>query len=295
VTAVLRPLERAPRNTALGVRFWDVATGQLSIDGLRVEVFHRGNPHVRTLARPGPGGVYAAHAVPGLRDFEFADADPAQALWPAATRPCRIEVSDPEGRYLPMAFDADLPARGLFTWLAPWLSPPQPLPFPLTPGSPPAAMLQRVPLFSAPSRPPPDPLAVVHAQLVDQGTRRELAWTLLGVSIGGVSCGLGLSDRRGRAMVLFPYPEPQRRMFASPMPAHDDFSWDVELTVFGAPASPAREPDVFADLAAVLESAAFPRVPPGSPPLPLRLAYRQPLIARTAGAVGVDASVLLVS
>ena len=294
----LRPVERVARNAALGVRFWDIATGDLAVDGLRVEVFHRANPYVRAVARPGPSGVYVAHAVPGLREFEFADAEPAGALWPAATRAYRIEVSDPQSRYLPLAFDADLPARGLFTWLAPWLSPPRAVPFPFTPGSPPPAMVDRIPLYSAPSRPPPDPLAVVHAHLVEEGTRRELAWALLGASIGGVPCGLGLADQRGRVMILFPYPEPPRRVLSSPVPAHDDFAWEVELTAFGVTPSPAREPAPFADLALVFESAAFPRAlagSPGSPSFPLRLAYRQPLIARTAGAVGADASLLLVS
>lgn len=294
----LRPLERLARNAALGVRFWDVATGEVAIDGLRVEVFHRANPHVRAVARPGPSGVYAAHGLPGLREFEFADAEPPQALWPAATRPYRVEVSDPDGRYLPVAFDADLPARGLFTWLAPWVSPPQAMPFPFTPGSPPPLVVERIPLFSAPSRPPQGVLAAVYAQLVEQGTGRALAWTLLGASVAGVPCGLGLADDRGRVLVLFAYPEPPRQVLSSPVLAHDDFSWDVELTAFGATPAPAGVPAPFADLALVLESAATPRAVVGSlgsPPLPLRLAYRQPLVARTAGTVGPDASFLLVS
>jgi len=294
----LRSLERVARNAGLGVRFWDVATDDVAIDGLRVEVFHRANPNARTMARPGPSGVYVAHRLPGLHDFEFTDAEPPQSLWPAATRPYRIEVSDPEGRYLPIAFDADLPARGLFTWLAPWLSPPQTIPFPHVPGSPPPLMLERTPLFSAPSRPPPDPLAVVYAHLVEQGSARELAWTLLGVSIAGVPCGLGLADERGRVVVLFPYPEPPRPPLSSPVLAHDDFTWEVELTAFGAAPSPGTPPPPFADLAIVLEGAATPRDVVESlvsPPLPLRLAYRQPLIARTAGAVGADASFLFVS
>lgn len=295
----LRPLERLARNAALGLRFWDIATDQVTIDGLRVEVFHRANPYVRTSANPGPSGIYVAHGLPGLRDFEFNDAEPAGALWPAAaTRPYRVEVSDPQGRYLPIAFDADLPARGLFTALAPWVSPPHAIAFPLTPGSPPPLMVERIPLFSSPSRPPPDPLAVVHAQLADEGTRRELSWTLLGASIAGVACGLGLSDERGRVMVLFPYPEPPRQVLSSPVLAHDDFAWDVELTAFGAISPAANDPPPFADLALVLESAGTPRnvvESLGSPALPLRLSYRRPLVARTALAVGPDASLLLVS
>ncbi len=294
----LLELERVARNAAFGVRFWDVATDTLAIDGLTVEVFHRANPRARTLARPGPSGVYVAHNLPGLREFEFKDVELAQDLWPAATRPYRVEVSDPGGRYLPIAFDADLPARGAFTWLAPWLSPPQPIAFPNAPGSPPQLMMERVPLFSAPSRPPPEPLAVVHAQMIEQGSARELAWGLLGVTIDGVACGIGLADDRGRVVVFFPYPEPPRISLSSPILAHDDFTWEVELTAFAALSSPVAPPTPFADLAQIFESLAVPRdvvESVVSPPLPLRLAYRQPLVARTAGTVGADASFLFVS
>jgi hypothetical protein len=294
----LLELERVARNAALGVRFWDVATGTLAIDGLRVEVFHRINTRARTIAKPGPSGIYVAHNLPGLRDFEFQDVDVPQDLWPAATRPYRIEVSDPEGRYLPIAFDADLPARGPFTWLAPWLSPPSPVPFPNAPGSPPQLMMERVPLFSAPSRPPPEPLAVVYAQMLEEGSARELAWGLLGVSIDGVSCGIGLADDHGRVAVFFPYPEPPRISLSSPILAHNDFTWEVELTAFGSLASPVAPPAPFADLAQIFLDLASPRDVVESvlsPPLPLRLTYRQPLVARTAGTVGADASFLFVS
>lgn len=301
----LLELEHVARNAALGVRFWDVATDTVAIDGLRVEVFPRARRHVRTVARPSPSGVYVAHDLPGLREFGFRDVALPQALWPAATRPFRVEVSDPQGRYLAMAFDADLPARGLYTWLAPWLSPPQPVEFPDagglpgspgSPGSPPQLLLERVPLFSAPSRPPPEPLARAHAQLADAATGRELAWAPLGVSIGGISRGIGLADAHGRVAVFFPYPEPPRIPLASPILAHNDFRWVVELTAFGAPASPVAPPGAFADLADIVESLAVPRAVIRSllspPPPPLLLSYRQPLVARTAGA---PASFLLVS
>lgn len=294
----LLELERVARNAALGVRFWDVATDMIAIDGLNVEVFHRANPRVRTVAKPSPSGIYVAHNLPGLRDFEFKDAGLPQDLWPAATRPYRIEVSDPEGRYLPIAFDADLPARGPFTWLAPWFSPPQPVSFPNAPGSPPQLMMERVPLFSTPSRPPPEPLAIVHAQMLEQGSGRELAWGLLGVAVDGISRGIGLADEHGRVAVFFPYPEPPRISLSSPILAHNDFTWEVELTAFGTLASPLTPPAPFADLAQIFASLAVPRDVVESvisPPLSLRLTYRQPLVARTAGTVGADASFLFVS
>jgi hypothetical protein len=295
--SAVRVLERVARNAGLGVRFWDTASGSLAVDGLEVEVFHRANPAARTVAKAGPGGIYVAHALPGLREFEYLDAEPDD-LWAAATRPYRVEVSDPHRRFLPIAFDADLPARGPLTWMAPWFSPPQPVVLPVSPGSPPQLLLERVPLFSAPSRPVPEPLAAVYAHLRENGTGREAAWCVLGVGIDGVTRGLGLADDRGRVAVIFPYPEPPRMSLASPPEARNDFTWEVALSAYWLPSSPPRPAAAFADLAGVFASLATPRgvvESVDSPPPPLRLTYRQALTARTAGLAGADASFLFVS
>lgn len=302
----VRVLERLARNAALGLRFRDMADGSTVIDGLQVEVFPRANPNARTLAQPNRSGVYVAHRLSGLRDFEFQDVALAADLWPAAVRPYRVEVSDPSGHYLPIAFDADLPARGLFTWLAPWLSPPFSPPFspplpvalPLGPGSPPQLLLDHVPLFPSPSRPVPDPLAVLYAELRELGSGREAAWCALGISIGGVARGLGLADAHGRVAVMFPYPEPPRMSLASPPQARNDFTWDAALTAYWLSPSPPHSVPVFAELADVLAAFAAPRdvvESLASPAPPLRLTYRQALVARTAGTVGADASFLFVT
>lgn len=293
----LTVLERVTRNAGLGLRFWDIATGSQSVDGLQVEIFRKANPNARTVANVNRSGIYVGHALPGLRGFEFLDEDP-DALWLTATKPYRIEVSDPEGRFLPMAFDADLPAGGGFIRRAPWFSPPEAVVLPLTAGSPPQMMLEHVPLFSAPSRPVPEPLAVVYAQLRESGSARNLPWCLLGVSTDGITRGLGLSDDQGRVAVMFPYPEPQRVGLASPPQLRNDFGWDVELAAYGAAASPPQAPVPFADLAEVLAALSTPRAVVesiASPAPPTRLAYRRPLVARTAGTAGADASYLFVS
>ena len=307
-------MERLTRNAPLGIRFWDPVEQTSAIDGLKVEVFRAQNPATRVRAYPNPSGVYVAHTLPafvgsgspagpGLRDFETSGLAP-ETLWTIETRPYRIEVTDPRGRFLPFAFDADLPARGLLTWLAPWLSPPAPVTMPGEEGSPPALMERRIPLFSAPSRPLPDPLAVVYAQLREDGggspaSWTPAAWTPLSVSIDGVIRGLGLSDREGRVAVFFPYPEPPRMTLGSPPEARNDFTWEVELTAYGAPASPRRAVPPRAELAEILAALDWPRAVAGgplvSPGAPLRLAYRQPLIARTPGATGEEASYLSIS
>jgi len=302
MTAV-RVLERVSRNAPLGLRFWDVAGATSTVYGLRVEVFARDNPHARTLVPMNPSGTYVAHQLPlvppppDVRAFEFSDADP-DVLWAGPTRAYRVEVSDPEGRFLPIAFDTDLPSRGLVTFRAPWLSPPQPVALPSEPGSPAPLLIERVPLFSAPSRPVPQPLAVVYAQMREQGTGRDASWALLTVAVDGLVRGVGLADAQGRIAVMFPYPEPPRQSLASPPEARNDFTWQLALTAFWTSTSPPAAVPVIPDLADVFGFLLTPRTvieSTVSPAAPLRLTYREPLTARTAGPVGADASLLFVS
>lgn len=300
MTAVIDTVQRS---AALGLRFWDLAGATAQVQGLDVHVHPRANPQARRRAEPNRSSLYVAHRVPGLAAFENSALE-GDALWAQALQGYRVHVHDPLGRYLPMAFDADLPARGLFNWLAPWLSPPQALPWPVPrpgdPGSPAAALLGHVPLFSAPSRPVPPPQAVLYAQLLDSGTRTPAAWTLLAVAIEGRRAGLGLADARGRVAVMFPYPEPPRQQLASPPEARDDFSWPLALQAFGAPAgSPPASPvpEEF-DLAEVMAQLQQPRAvieSLSSPSLPLRLDYRVPLTARTAATAPADASWLFLA
>jgi len=300
MSVVTRPMELLTRHAPIGVRFWDVSCATSLIDGLQVEVFPRANPRARKPMKPNPSGVYVGHAVAGLHDFEHSDTD-APALWAtaeAALRACRIEVRDPFGRFLPIAFDADLPHPGLLSWNAPWFSPPLPIVMPGSSGSPPQLMLERIPLFSAPGRPLPDALAVVYAQMREPVTARPAAWACLGVSIEGRRCGIGLADRQGRVAVMFPYPEPPRRPLASPPEARSDFSWPAELEVFWSLPSPPTPAPEIADLTQVLAQLDAPGTvhdTVSSPSVVRRLDYRVPLTARALGAAPQDASWLLVS
>ncbi len=301
---VLRPLEELQRNAALGVRFWDAAAASAVIDGLVVDVFPRSQPSARTRAQPNRSGVYVAHAVSGLKDFEFDATQPAAAPWERAAaspmRGFRIEVRDPLARFHPMAFDADLPVRGLLGRLASLVSPPltsPPLSSPAEAGSPPQWRSAHIPLFSTASRPLPQPLAAVYAQLKEQAGARRPAWSLLGVSVGGERCGLGLADLQGRVSVMFPYPEPPRVPLASPPEARNDFSWTVELQAYSDPALAQRSPEI-PDLGEVLAQLALPRAVLAavtSPARPWRLEYRVPLTARTEGLAAAEASYLLLS
>lgn len=307
----LRRLETLQRNTALAIRFWDSAFGAASAggetDGLRVEIHPRANPNARQPLTPNRSGLYVCHSLPLKRDWEMATLSP-QVLWSEALRPYRIEVHDPRGRFVDVAFDADLPARGLLSWLAPWLSPPRPLALPpwSASTSPPAPLLMQIPLFAAPSRPLPDPLAAVYAQLRDSTRSQLAAGALLAVHIEGRLHAIGLADLDGRVAVLFPYPEPPRRSLWSPPEARQDFSWPLTLEAFYAPppSPPAASwpPSPFVDLGTALQQLEQPRLvvaslrsPAGSPAGVFRLHYRSPVTARTEGAAAEDASFLLIA
>ncbi|MDB5752126.1 MAG: hypothetical protein JWP65_2547 [Ramlibacter sp.] len=153
----VRVLERVSRHAALGLRFWDVAGAASNVEGLDVTVHPRANPHARALALALPNR--SGH-LPGPRRAQPARLrvrrPGARSLVVHRVAPVSHHRGDPHGRFLPMAFDADLPARGLLTWLAPWTPPPQPIVLPTEEGSLPPWLLQRVPLFSAPARPLPD-------------------------------------------------------------------------------------------------------------------------------------------
>jgi hypothetical protein len=282
VTATVQALERITRRAPFGLRLWDFAGATHLAAGLEIDVTLPGRADSATRAGINRSGIYYALGLPGLRDFELSNDD--EAAWSAALRPYRIEVRDPQDRFLPFAFNADLPVRGLFDRLMPGASPPPALP---PSGSPPAVMIEGVPLFSTPSRLLPGPLAAVRAQLRELGSERPAAGCLVTASVDGTACGIGLADREGRIAILFPYPDRPRPTLTSPPSATNDFRWNVELTAYYVPPpldAPAAE---IADLATVLAQLDWPRPlfhsvaspPQELPALPLE--YRFPLTVRT--------------
>jgi hypothetical protein len=241
----------------VGLRVWDIAAGTNLVDGLQVDLSARTDPESAVRAYLTRSGVYAASGLPGLRPFEFGAGDEDTA-WTAALRRYRVEIRDPQGRFLPLGFDADLPARGLFTWLAPGASPPQPLILPTDHSSPPATMLGCVPLFSAPSRAIPAPLAALRAQLRELGNS-PAAYALLTASIDGTTCGIGLADDQGRVAIFFAYPDRPRPPLTSPPQAKNDFRWDVALAAYYVPRPPGAPVPAIPDLADILAQLNTPR------------------------------------
>jgi hypothetical protein len=258
----------------------DIATGAAVTDGLAIDITPR--PTGRSVrASVSSGGIWWARDLPGLRRYETGEADDINARR-AARRPFRITIDDPAGRYLAVAFNADLPTDDLFVVIKSSSSPS----LSLWPTSPPLPGTVGVPLFSAPSRAVPGTLGVVRAELREAGTERPAAWALLAANVDGIPRGIGLADTEGRVLVLFPYPALSQRAAASP-PVPTAFRWIVELTAYYTPRpSGAPTPDL-PDLSDLLLQLAAPRRPlasVGSPTLalgPLQLDDRVPLVVRS--------------
>ncbi|MBX3628701.1 MAG: hypothetical protein KF908_02085 [Nitrosomonas sp.] len=283
-------LERTVRRAPLGLCVWDIATATHSIAGLEIDVVMQKHPQSRVRAFVNRSGIYCAANLPGLHEFELGDTDNADT-WKALHR-YRVEVRDPADRFLPFSFDIDLPVRGLINWPTSWASLLQSF-VPLTEGNaPPARAIEYMPLFSSPGRQVAGPLAVIRAQLREDGTDRPAAWCLLTVSIDATVHGIGLADREGRVAILFPYPKRPRPELTSPPSVTNSIRWDLVLTAYYVPyvsdSVDTPAPDI-PDLSTVFEQLNAPRTLFPEVSL-LQLEYGKPLTVRSA-----DSSFLFVS
>ena len=239
------PAERVSVTCPLGLRFFDVATGVfVSADvaigrcsreslGLHVVAWPVGAPKQKTVGVVTPSGIVAFHGLPGLRKFENSAAnDPWEV--PHRARDFQIEVYDRLGRFLPCTFRVSAPEKGLALFAED--------------GSPPWVEAGAVPLFSAPSRPVPSGRAVVRAELREFATGREAAWAFIEASYssaGSRRTARGLADEKGRVLLVFAYPEGQRRAFnVSPPGGSGGLSeqeWTLDFTVSHEPVPDAEK------------------------------------------------------
>jgi hypothetical protein len=224
--------ERLTYVTPLGVAFVDSATGRRVSDGLVVRV-DGGPVGVNRV------GVFVVRHLAGLGAVERGAGDGEYWANVRPVRTVRVEVDDPYGRFLPCAFDADVPARGLFR---------------LACGSPPGEALP-VELYSAPARPIPACTAV------------------------------GLSDGRGRATILFPYPEPSGLDGSPPSLGRRPLTaqtWPVAIRAYAAPqpAAPVARPDL-CDVLNQPPATLLAGSPPATPVVEATLEYGRELVVRT--------------
>lgn len=203
-------LERVTLVAPFGLSLWDQTTGTIASDGLAVRLFRldqEGEPLDWAEASANRRGVFVAHDIPGLADFEARAA--GTDVWPASTppRPYLVEVRDTLGRFTPFTLRVDLPAP-LGPALPPCIAG---LRLPEPERSSPPAGLGHVPLFSTPSRPIQAGQAVVRATLLDAGSGKPAQYAALEVRMSGQLVGLGIADEQGQVAAVFPYPEPPAR------------------------------------------------------------------------------------
>jgi hypothetical protein len=253
-------LERLVLPSSGGILFWDPPTRQPVSSGLVVT--HRPEPGdaVVTAVR-NRLGVHVLHGIPGA------------ASGPA--RRYRIEMTDQEDRFLPLAFDVELPAA----------RPGRAGPVCAATASPPGPGQPVVPVFSGPARPLPAGLAVLRAQVCTT-TGEPASWALLRVSAQGRELGAGVADPGGLATVIFPGPEPAFPSLSPPGAGPHglpDQTWDLGLEVcFGdRPVAGATAIPDLCDLLAQPPATALADQS-GAPLSTVRLRYGRELVVRTS-------------
>lgn len=271
------------RVTPLGVRFWDPVASRVAAEGLRVEVASK-LLRTRRSAWANRLGTFVVGGLPGLLDLELGTHDDLAAAGAAPgdaaywsivlglARRYTVEVRDQLGRFVPFAFDADLPFRGL--WMPAGSSPPS---------SPPGADIAAVPLFSATTRAAVPGFGVVRAQLAEPSGRKA-SWALLEVALAGAEPVLGLADAAGGVAVFVPYAEPAATGVSPPRGRRRPLAeerWPVTLRCFYDRSCP---PDELPDLGRALRQAPAALDLDASPlEPPLELAFGRDLVLRTRG------------
>jgi hypothetical protein len=261
----------------LGIRFRDVATGVLVVDGLTVTAQAAG-PTPPTSAQLSLTGTYVFHRLPGLDAIERSDDVASEnAFWasPPVSGEFVVSVDDPFGRYQPFSFVARAPWRGLFS---------------LPCGSPSSPPGDSVPLFPAPTHTVGGPLAAVRAEMWDPIHGKGAAGALLEVTEPDGAVFRGVADSDGRVLVPMHYPQPFAAGFASAsefsavssgLPVVNR-SWPLTIRVFYA--APGSVTPAFPDICTLLaqpEATAWADEARTTPLTDARLDYGREVVLRT--------------
>lgn len=291
----LAMIDRIVRPAPIGLRFRDVANGQIVTGGLDVTVASIRNSARRARLEVNGKGVWFVHRFPGFSDETLA----ATADWTTLAQPCRVTVEDRDGRFLPLSVELHLPARGIVNWPG-WAVLPQASLEPFTESDgvhPPVVMRDALPLFSAAGRPAPAPLAEVRCQLVRNDTGQPASWALLTATCAGRVRALGQADAEGRVVLFFAYPERPRASLATSPPTITDFRWSIELTACWN----GLEPTAFPEFGAAMSQLLHPRRLFASTAAPVKtlpaqqLNFGRQLILRTARTPDGPSSYLIMS
>lgn len=222
---LVRALERDRTFTPLGIRFWDAALDRPVAEPLTAHAWLRGSALPAVRAARSPSGVYSFHGLPGQASAERASPAQDRPEQAGPPREYAIAVDDPAGQYLPAAFSVTLPLGYRGEFLSPVggvaASPPE------TAG--------RAYLFSAPGRRVPPGMAAIRADVAD-AAGAPAAWAVLTATVAGET-RTGIADARGRAVVMIPFPTPERLRQGSPPVDGGTASWPVTLRARWQPAA----------------------------------------------------------
>jgi hypothetical protein len=251
------------RVTPLGVRLWDLATGAPAEEGTVMAFRRAAGPPV--VAARTPSGVHALRGLPGLGAAERGAGDAAYWYQPPASGSYRVEISDPQARYLPFCLDVLLPAHGLYRPSCAF----------------PELQAPVVPVFSGPARAVPGGCAAIRAQL-ELDTGGPASWARLDATLPDGTVARGMADGAGRVAVLFPYPELPAP--ATPLAA---LTWLVRLDAYygaGSPRRAAADGDQPPELCDALRQAPVRLLADGAQTLTeASLRFGHELVLRTAG------------
>jgi hypothetical protein len=254
----LVPLEQVIVFSPLGIRFWDGSRDASVSDGLVVRARPRTAPGQVVTARSTRTGVYAFFGLPRLRAIEYPPASLAEAGSPPFVERFVVDVTDTQRRFVPVAFQVDVPHLGVFVGGAP--------------ASPPELGPPGFYLFSAVTRTPPPTLAVVRAALAEQSSGTPAAHAVLELTLPDGRLEIGVADAVGQVVAIFPYPTFEATLASPPrssQAALEPPEWPINVRARYAPGSqnslePSLPPDLgslFAQAtAAIWSSAAGPPV-----------------------------------
>jgi hypothetical protein len=281
-------VETLGRVTLLGMRFWDSLLDTVVTDGLSVTAYASALPTQRADGRTTASGVWFFAHLPGFAGVETGVGDAAYwASTLAQRQPFVVEVVDTWGRFQAFRFTVQAPVQGLAM-------------LDCGPGvSIPASSTGSIPLYSSPTRQVPAAMGIVRAELWDPIADVPAAWAGLEADVGGASVARTFADARGRAALIFPFPEPAGIPLGSPggAGALQQLSWTVTLSATYGPIATdtGSLPDlcsVFSQPVATLWAASDRRQALG----PVQLRFGQDLVMRSLDATsGAPASVLFIT
>jgi hypothetical protein len=284
-------LESLTRVTPLAVRFWDEVTqSTIGDDSLEVVTYPSDLPQRRTRAIVNHTRTFIFPDLPGLREQEFGAGDKDYWKKPPPQSQFTIEVQDKANRFLPFSFEVSAPTRDVIEWHCP----PK-----ISVANPPGT----VPLFSTPARIMPSTLATIrielHSDQIDNLTHDypPASWAMIEASFKNSLLARSLADDRGRAILIFPYPDLPA---AVPGKSLADQMWAIKLRAYYQPiADAAPGPNLCTALRQPLTqlwsklSSEDKVTHVLSPPIELaeqEIAFGQPLVVK-----GIDSSIVWIT